>query len=82
MTYGGRGIWSWELKPIPPMTHSYTGVAQPWYVAVNLQSSMSMKHLKTFFSSFDWYKLRLDQVLLVAQPGQDAPANFIVAAKS
>jgi Protein of unknown function (DUF4038)/Domain of unknown function (DUF5060)/Putative collagen-binding domain of a collagenase len=82
VTYGGHGIWSWELKPNPPMTHPYTGIAQPWHVAVNLPGSVSMKHLKTFFSSFDWYKLRPAQELLVAHPGQDAPANLIVAAKS
>jgi hypothetical protein len=41
-----------------------------------------MKHLKNFFSSFDWYKLRPAQELLVAQPGAETPAEFIVAAKS
>ncbi len=82
VSYGGHGIWSWEMKPNPPMTHPYTGIAQPWHVAMNLPGTVSMKHLKTFFSAFDWYKLRPAQELLVSQPGAGTPAKFIVAAKS
>jgi hypothetical protein len=82
VTYGGHGVWSWELKPNAPMTHPYTGVAQPWNVAMNLPGTVSMKHLKTFFSSFAWYKLRPAQELLVTQPGAAAPAKFIVVARS
>lgn len=82
VSYGGHGIWSWELKPNPPMTHPYTGIAQPWHVAMNLPGTTSMKHLKTFFSSFAWQRLRPAQELLVAQPGAETPAKFIAVAQS
>jgi hypothetical protein len=64
------------------MTHPYTGIAQPWHVAMNLPGTTSMKHLKTLFSSLAWQKLRPAQELLVAQPGAETPAKFIAAAQS
>jgi hypothetical protein len=82
VSYGGHGIWSWELKPNPPMTHPYTGIAQPWQVAMNLPGTTSMKHLKTLFSSLAWHKLRPAQELLAAQPGAETPSKFVVAAQS
>jgi len=82
VTYGAHGIWSWEFKPNPPMTHPYTGIARPWHEAMKLPGSMSMKHLKSFFSSLEWWKLRPDQDLLVEQPGRDSPERFIAAART
>jgi Protein of unknown function (DUF4038)/Domain of unknown function (DUF5060)/Putative collagen-binding domain of a collagenase len=82
VSYGGHGIWSWELKANPPMTHPYTGIARPWREALRLPGAVSMKLLKDFFTSFEWWRLRPAQELLVTQPGNDVPANFIAAAKS
>jgi hypothetical protein len=82
VTYGGHGIWSWELKANPPMTHPYTGTAKPWHEAMKLPGTVGMKLLKEFFTSFAWWTLRPAQELLVAQPGKEAPANFIAAAKN
>jgi Protein of unknown function (DUF4038)/Domain of unknown function (DUF5060)/Putative collagen-binding domain of a collagenase len=82
VSYGGHGIWSWERTANPPMTHPYTGIARPWREALRLPGSVSMKLLKDFFTSFEWWRLRPVQELLVAQPGNVAPANFIAAAKS
>jgi hypothetical protein len=80
VSYGGHGIWSWETKANPPMTHPYTGVARPWREAMNLPGAMSMKHLKNLFSSFDWFQLRPAQELIAAQDA--SPARHIVAAMS
>jgi hypothetical protein len=82
VTYGGHGIWSWELKATAPMTHPYAGVARPWREALRLPGSVSMKLMKDFFTSFEWWKLRPAPELLAAQPGVQAPAKFIAAAKS
>lgn len=82
VSYGGHGIWSWELRPTAPMTHPYTGTAQPWYVAMNLPGATSMKHLKSLFSSLAWHKLRPAPELLVTQPGTATPAKFVIAAQS
>lgn len=82
VTYGGHGIWSWELKPTTPMTHPYTGVAKPWREAMLLPGSAHMKHLKTFFSSLEWWDLRPYQELIVDQPGRNNPQAYIAAAKS
>lgn len=82
VTYGGHGIWSWELKPVAPMTHPYTGVAKPWHEAMLLPGSAHMKHLKNFFSLLEWWRLRPDQTLLVEQPGTDNPLAYVAAAKT
>ena len=82
VSYGGHGIWSWELKPNPPMTHPYTGTAPPWHEAMKHPGSTSMKHLKDLFSSLDWWRLRPDQDALADQPGRESPDRFIAAARS
>ena len=75
VSYGGHGIWSWELKPNPPMTHPYTGTAPPWHEAMKHPGSTSMKHLKDLFSSLEWWRLRPDQDALVDQPGGSPPTG-------
>jgi hypothetical protein len=82
VTYGAHGIWSWELKPQIPMNHPTAGVAPPWHEAIKLTGSTSMKHLKDFFNSFQWWKLRPAQEMIVDQPGFDTPCRFIAAAVS
>lgn len=82
VSYGAHGIWSWELSPEEPMNHPGTGVARPWFEAMNLPGSTSMRHLKALFSSLDWWTLLPDQELVAEQPGVVSPQNFIAAAKS
>jgi len=82
ITYGGHGVWSWQLEAGEPMEHSGTGVAKPWYEAMNLPGSMQMKHLKNFFSAIKWWTLRPSPELLLEQPGIVDPRKFVVAAKS
>lgn len=81
VTYGAHGIWSWETKANPPMTHPYTGVARPWHEAMKLPGSVSMKHLKNLFTSLDWWRLRPDQELIAEQPGTAKPRLFVAAAR-
>jgi hypothetical protein len=82
VSYGAHGIWSWELSPEVPMNHPSTGVALPWFEAMKLPGSTSMKHLKALFSSLDWWTLLPDQELIAEQPGVVSPQDFIAAARS
>lgn len=81
ITYGGHGIWSWELKPEVPMNHRGVGMAAPWYEAMKLPGATHMKYLRNLFASFEWWRLRPAQDLLVEQPGLKAPHQFVAVAK-
>jgi hypothetical protein len=82
VTYGGHGVWSWELKAQLPMSHPGSGVARPWAEAIRMPGSVGMRHLRTFFDSFEWWRLRPAQELLGEQPGVEDPSRFVAAAKS
>ncbi|MFB3920900.1 MAG: DUF4038 domain-containing protein [Terriglobia bacterium] len=82
VSYGAHGVWSWELEPNIPMSHLGSGVAKPWYEAMNLPGSTDMKHLKSLFASLEWWRLRPAQDLLVEQPGVSDPTRFVAVAKA
>ncbi len=82
VTYGAHGIWSWQMEAAEPMGHEGSGVARQWHEAVNLPGSTDMKHLKSLFSSIEWWHLVPAPELLVQQPGADEPSRFVAAAKA
>jgi hypothetical protein len=79
VSYGAHGIWSWELKPQEPMSHSGSGLAPSWFEAMKYPGSTSMKHLKALFDSLEWWRLRPAPSLLVEQPGAADPSRFVAA---
>ena len=82
VSYGGHGIWSWQLKPAIPMNHGNVGVARPWYEAIQLSGSTSMMHLKNLFGALAWWTLRPAPELLPDQPGRTDPSRFLAAAQA
>jgi hypothetical protein len=82
VSYGVHGVWSWQLKPAVPMNHASSGIAPPWFEAIKRPGSTSMKYLKALFASFDWWRLRPAQDLLVEQPGAREPSRFVAVAKA
>jgi hypothetical protein len=82
VTYGAHGIWYWAVKPELPMQAEAWGVTPPWHEAMRLPGSTSMKHLREFFLSIDYWKLLPDPELVAEQPGKDSPNRFIAAARS
>jgi hypothetical protein len=34
-SYGAHGVWSWETEPKEPREHRGTGIAQPWFRAMD-----------------------------------------------
>ena len=71
-----------ELTPNVPMNHPNTGQARPWYQAIGLPGSTSMKHLATLFGSLQWWTLRPAADLLVEQPGRTDPLRFVAVAQA
>ena len=83
VSYGAHGIWSWETEPNEPLNHEGSGVAQPWFEAIDLPGGSDMEHVAELFTSVDWWTLRPDEEdLLVRQPGGDDPARYVAAARS
>jgi hypothetical protein len=82
VTYGGHGIWGWDDGTKPPVDHPGTGVPLPWQKALTMPAAEQMAHLADFFASVDWWKLRPAPVVVVNNPGAQAPAKFIAGAKT
>jgi hypothetical protein len=82
VTYGAHGVWSWETTRELPLSHPHSGIAKPWYEAINLPGSHCMTHLKSIFTSVDWWRLRPCPELLHFQPGWESAARFVSAACS
>ena len=59
-SYGAHGVWSWESTPKEPQEHGGTGVAKPWFEAMDLPGSFQLKHLSDLFTSLRWWQLRPD----------------------
>ena len=82
VTYGSMGIWDWEPRPQVPPNHPREGLSPPWREALQHPGARQMKHLKTLFSSVEWWRLRPAQELLAEQPGSREPARFVAVAAS
>jgi hypothetical protein len=82
VTYGGHGIWSWEVEPRVPLNHERAGIARPWYEAMAMPGSRQMGHVAQLFDALPWWTLRPDQNLLTAQPGGDEASRFVAAARA
>ncbi|HWV55987.1 MAG TPA: DUF4038 domain-containing protein, partial [Longimicrobiales bacterium] len=72
VSYGAHGVWSWEPEPGVPLNHSGSGEARPWFEAIGLPGSTSMRHAAALFQSLDWWRLRPDDSLVVEE--ERAPA--------
>jgi hypothetical protein len=60
VSYGAHGVWSWESRPKEPQEHGGTGVAQPWFKAMDFPGSHHMRHMAELFTSIRWWELRPD----------------------
>lgn len=58
VTYGHHGVWPWNEYAEEPIAHRGSGIAPPWYECLHSEGARSVSHLKAFFSSLPWWKLR------------------------
>jgi len=80
-SYGAHGVWSWETSAKEPQEHRGTGVAQPWFKAMEFPGSYQMKHMAEVLTSIRWWELRPDNSLIQTRPDDD-PARHISASRS
>lgn len=82
-TYGSNGIWPWLRKGELILNHSFKGEGTSrWHEAINLPGSVQIGYLSRFMRSMQWWKLKPALELLVEQPGDKIPADFIAVSKS
>jgi hypothetical protein len=81
VTYGAHGVWSWETKPNVPLNHSGSGLARPWFEAVDLPGGVQMGRVVELFTALLWWKLR-PAPEIVDQPAGNDPAAFVTAARA
>jgi hypothetical protein len=63
-TYGNSNIWQmWKEGE-----KNILGANIPWYEAINHPGSFEMMHLRRFFESYSWQKLRPGQELIIDGP--------------
>jgi hypothetical protein len=81
-SYGGHGVWGWDDGTKPPMDHPRTGVPLPWPQALLMPAAEQMAHVATFFTSFDYWRLRPAPEVLASQPGKQGARRHVAAARS
>jgi hypothetical protein len=82
VTYGGHGVWGWDDGTKAPTDHAGTGVPLPWSKALKMPAAEQMAHLSDIFTGIDFHRLRPAPSIIVNNPGKDAPARHVAAAKS
>ena len=81
VTYGGHGVWSWNLKPGEhPTGHLGTGPAKLWKDSLDHPGAIQMGYARKLFEAVGFQNLRPANVLLADQPGEKEPAKFVACA--
>ena len=82
VTYGNNPIWVWPETTEVPENHENIGPVDSWEAGLETSGIRSMMHMRQFFASLSWWRLRPAPDLVADQPGEDGPERFIAAAKS
>lgn len=82
VTYGGHGVWGWDDGTKPPTDHPSTGVPLPWTQALRMPAAEQMAYVASFFTAFDFWRLRPAPEILASQPGDTAARRHIAAART
>lgn len=83
ITYGANGLWAWLRDGEVIINHHTKGESSArWYKALDLPGSIQTGYLANFMRKLEWWKLKPSPELLVKQPGDLQPENFIAVSKS
>lgn len=82
VTYGGQGVWGWDDGKHFTFGHRNTGLAKPWWDALQLPGATSMRHLAECMNDIAWWTLRPAQDAIAEQPGDEDIRRSIIAAAS
>jgi hypothetical protein len=82
VTYGGNGVWGWDLGGTHPKAHPFAGRTDSWQVALHMPAAEQMSHLFDFFTRIKWWELFPAPALVVKQPGEQDVQHFVTASKS
>ncbi|MCF7669255.1 MAG: DUF4038 domain-containing protein [Verrucomicrobia bacterium] len=79
VSYGAHGVWSWETREAVPANHYATGVAEPWWEAIDYNGSFQMEDMHKFMQDIDWWKLRPATDELVVQDEDDVQKMIVAS---
>lgn len=82
VSYGGHGVWGWDDGSRPTTGHEHAGIPLAWRGALRMKAAEQIAHLADCFESIDWWQLEPALDLVVEQPGLQAAALTIAAARS
>lgn len=82
VTYGHNTIWVWNREAGPAEGHGNLKNVGPFTDGIQADGARQMAHVRTFFESGPWTKLRPAQDLLLRQPGEDDPNRWITLAST
>jgi hypothetical protein len=82
VTYGNNEIWCWNDTTADAENHGNLRQIRPWRDGLETEGIAAMTHLRAFFESGPWPRLRPAPDLVVDQPGHDDPNKFIALAQT
>lgn len=80
VTYGGQGVWGWDDGKHFTYGHRNTGLAKPWWDALQLPGATSMRRMAECINDIEWWTLRPAQNAIARQPGKEDVRRSIIAA--
>ena len=79
-SYGAQGVVDWDQTFGPQASENKEGDLPMWRKSLFLPVARQVGYLAGFMNSTDFWSLRPQPQVLAAQPGDQAPKRFIVAA--
>lgn len=83
ISYGANGVWPWLRQLGEPILNHRPGPgSSPWHEGIRLPGSVQVGHLARFVQQLEWWTLRPAPELLVEQPEDRVPDEFVSVVKS
>lgn len=82
VTYGHHSIWPWMEEEGIPLDHERSGRTPPWHQGLESEGAASVRHLRDFFDTIEWWRLQPAPELLAEQPGETDVLRTVVVART
>ncbi|MGC9316641.1 MAG: DUF4038 domain-containing protein [Armatimonadota bacterium] len=80
VSYGTNPVWAWSEARGPAPGHEGLGEVGPWREGLERPGISGMTALAQLMDQIEWWRLRPAQDLLLQQPGEADPRDFIAVA--
>lgn len=80
LTYGTNPIWVWSEETGDAPGHGNLKSIPPWREGLRTEGIEGMAAMRSIVDDLQWWRLRPAQELLLNQPGEEDPRNWIAVA--